>query len=249
MAQSTDREVFLSVNVDHVATLREARKASYPDPVEAAALAEEAGARGITVHLREDRRHIQNHDVERLRNSIRGKLNLEIAATSEMLEIAERIAPDQVTLVPERPDEVTTEGGLDLTTQAGRVQRAASTLAQRDVAVSLFVDPEEDQLEQLGRLRDLKGFEINTDVYTRSSGEAAHRELEKIRAFAAGGAGAGLAVYAGHGLTTANVGPIAAVPEIEELNIGHSIVSRATLVGMRAAVAEILAAIAAGVGA
>jgi pyridoxine 5-phosphate synthase len=233
----------LSVNVDHVATLRQARRAAYPDPVEAAALAEEAGATGITVHLREDRRHIQDHDVERLRESVRGKLNLEIAGTEEMLRLALRLRPHQVTLVPERPDEVTTEGGLDLRTQARRIQRVTNSLVQGGISVSIFLDPEPEQLEALQALDNVAGFEINTDRYTRASGDQARRELDEIAAIADAGAAAGLAVYAGHGLTVANVGPVGAHPRIEELNIGHSIVSRAVMIGMGAAVREMIDAI------
>jgi pyridoxine 5-phosphate synthase len=247
-ASSPVRRASLSVNVDHVATLRQARRATYPDPLDAARLAEEAGASGITVHLREDRRHIQDDDVARLRAAIRGKLNLEIAGTEEMLRIALRVRPHQVTLVPERPDEVTTEGGLDLVTQARRIRRVANSLQREGIEVSIFLDPEPDQLAALSDLENVGGFEINTDRYTRASGDGAsadqaRRELDGIAAVADAGAEAGFSVYAGHGLTTANVGPIAAHEKIEELNIGHSIVSRAVLVGFREAVREMLEAI------
>jgi pyridoxine 5-phosphate synthase len=233
--------VALSVNVDHVATLRQARRATYPDPVEAARLAEDAGATGITVHLREDRRHIQDADLFALRDAVRGKLNLEIAGTVAMLEIAERCRPTQVTLVPERPDEVTTEGGLDLVRHIKRVQRAANTLAEAGIEVSVFVDPETEQIACAATMSGLKGVEINTDHYTRAADPA--KELEGVRNAAAQAAGAGLAVYAGHGLTTANVGAVAGIAAIEELNIGHSIVSRAVLIGFRAAVEEMLRAL------
>lgn len=240
----------LSVNVDHVATLRQARRAAYPDPVEAALAAEGAGAAGITVHLRADRRHIQESDVERLRRRVAGKLNLEMAPTEEMLAVAERIAPHQVSLVPERPDEVTTEGGLDVTSQGPRIETAAIRLASAGVAVSVFVDPEPAQVEGLAAIAHggvetgarIVGFEINTDAYTRAEGEQRHEELERIRAVAALGAEVGFAVYAGHGLTTANVGPVAAVPQVEELNIGHYLVARSVIVGMPTAVGEMLAA-------
>lgn len=236
----------LSVNVDHVATLRQARGVGYPDPLEAARLAEAAGATGITVHLRQDRRHIQDSDVAELRQAIAGKLNLEMAASDEMLTFAIEQRPDQVTLVPERPEEVTTEGGLDLLSQHEPVAAAADRLAAADVDVSIFVDPDPRQLERLSALRrrGVSGFEINTDRYTR--GETG--QIELIRRIAADGAAADLRVYAGHGLTSANVGAIAAVPEIEELNIGHALISRAVLVGMTAAVREMLAAMAAGDG-
>lgn len=246
----------LAVNVDHVATLRQARGVAYPDPVEAARIAEAAGAHGITVHLRADRRHIQEGDVERLRAEVAGKLNLEIAATDEMVGIALRHRPDQVSLVPERPDELTTEGGLDLTRQRDRVEEAARRLAGAGIAVSLFLDPDPRQVEAAAALpRELVGgFEINTDAYTKaaappaeggSSGtgpETAEAELDKVRRAARAGTEAGLHVYAGHGLTATNVGPIAAIPEIEELNIGHALVSRAVLVGLAEAVHEMLRA-------
>lgn len=246
--------VRLSVNVDHVATLRQARRAAYPDPVEAARVAEDAGASGVTVHLRADRRHVQEEDVERLAASVRGKLNLEMAPTGEMIAVALRLRPHQVSLVPERPDEVTTEGGLDVLAQAERIEEAARRLAAAGVAVSVFLDPELRQVEALAalarRLADtlpnpIAGFEINTDAYTRAAEpSAAQRELDRCRRAAALGRERHLAVYAGHGLTTANVGPIAALPEVEELNIGHWLVGRAVIVGMAEAVREMLAAMA-----
>jgi pyridoxine 5-phosphate synthase len=249
-----EARVRLSVNVDHVATLRQARRASYPDPVEAARLAEAAGATGITVHLRSDRRHVQEDDVARLRGSVAGKLNLEMAPTEEMVAIAERLLPDQVSLVPERPEELTTEGGLDVVSQSARIEWAAGRLAAAGVAVSVFLDPELRQVEALAALArragagaPFGGFEINTDAYTRADpGEALDRELARCARVAALGRERGLAVYAGHGLTTANVGPVAALPEVEELNIGHWLVARAVLVGMGEAVGEMLAAMAAG---
>jgi pyridoxine 5-phosphate synthase len=240
--------VKLAVNVDHVATLRQARRTAYPDPVEAARLAEEAGAHGITVHLRGNRRHIQDEDVARLKESVAGKLNLELAATGGMIAIALHHRPDQVSLVPERPEEVTTEGGLDLTRHRDRVEEAARRLAGAGIDVSLFLDPDPRQVEAAAALpRELVGgFEINTDAYTRAEAGEAQAELEEVRRAAREGAAAGLHVYAGHGLTTANVGPVAAVPEIEELNIGHALVSRAVLVGMAEAVREMLRAMGGG---
>jgi len=238
----------LAVNVDHVATLRQARGVAYPDPVEAARIAEEAGAGGITVHLRGDRRHIQERDVERLRASVTTRLNLELAATDEMAAIALRHRPDQVSLVAERPEEITTEGGLDLGRHRGRVEEVAGRLAAAGIAVSLFLDPDPHQVEAAAALpRDLvAGFEINTDAYTRAAAatdeHALAEELAGVRRAARLGAEAGLHVYAGHGLTTANVGPIAAIPEIEELNIGHALISRAVLVGLHEAVREMLRA-------
>ncbi|MCP4658574.1 MAG: pyridoxine 5'-phosphate synthase, partial [bacterium] len=236
----------LCVNVDHIATLRQARGTRYPDPVDAAALAERAGAAGITVHLRHDRRHIQDSDVERLRQTIAGKLNLEMATSDEMLAIACNVRPDQVSLVPERPEEITTEGGLDVVSGAREIRRAAEVLKEAGVTVSVFMDPDLAQLEALAALSGLiSGFEINTDAYTLATGDAVEEELRKAAEVATAGAEAGFRVYAGHGLTTANVGGIAALPEVEELNIGHWLVSRASLVGIDEAVTEMLAAMAA----
>ena len=231
----------LSVNVDHVATLRQARRAAYPDPVDAARIAEDAGASGITVHLRVDRRHIQDRDVERLRGTVRGKLNLEMSTADEMVQLALRVRPDQVTLVPERPEEVTTEGGLDVIRNGGRIAEVSEQLKAAGIEVSLFVDPD---LEQIQAIRGVSGFEINTDAYTRARDQAeALVQLDKVARAATLGRGRGLHFYAGHGLRTDNVGPIASLPGVEELNIGHWLVSRAVLVGMDAAVREMLAAI------
>ena len=236
----------LSVNVDHVATVRQARLAGYPSPLEAARLAEDAGAFGITVHLRQDRRHIQDRDVVDLRAAVTGRLNLEIAAEEPMLRFAERVRPDQVTLVPERPDEVTTEGGLDLIARGEQVRRAAARLVEAGIRVAVFIDPDLEQLAALADQDDVTGFELNTDAYTRVSGAEADAEFAKIEAAAERGLAAGREAYAGHGLTVANVGRVAALAGISELNIGHSIVSRAVLIGMPAAVAEMLEAMQAG---
>lgn len=236
----------LSVNVDHVATLRQARKTPYPDPVEAARLAEAAGASGITVHLRVDRRHIQDSDVERLRGTVKGKLNLEMSTSEEMVRVALRVKPDQVTLVPERPEEVTTEGGLNLLLYGRRIVDVAERLRAEGIAVSLFLDPDPRQIRALAELasRGVGGFEINTDAYVRAADSAAaETELSQVAEAVKQGTAAGFHAYAGHGLRTDNVGPIAAIPGMEELNIGHFIVSRAVLIGMDAAVREMLAAI------
>ena len=235
----------LSVNVDHVATLRQARGVAYPDPVDAAAIAEAAGAEGITIHIRVDRRHIQERDVVEIGARVRGKLNLEMSTAEEMVAIALQTRPDQVTLVPERAEEITTEGGLDLTTQLERVRHVADRLTAGGVAVSAFLDPDPRHIELLAGLGGdtVPGFEINTDAYTRTTGAAQQAELQTVQEAAQLGAEAGLKVYAGHGLTVANVSAISAIEPIEELNIGHSIVSRAVLVGLDAAVREILAAI------
>lgn len=238
----------LSVNIDHVATLRQVRRTAYPDPVEAAAIAEAAGAAGITAHLRVDRRHVQDADVERLRASVRGKLNLEMSSAEDMVKVALRVKPDQVTLVPERPEEVTTEGGLNLILYGRRLGEVAERLAKEGIAVSLFLDPDPRQIQALAGLSGsgVDGFEINTDAYTRAADPAAiEAELRQIAGIVEQGRAAGLHAYAGHGLRTDNVGPVAAVPGMEELNIGHAIVSRAVIVGMDVAVREMLAAMAA----
>jgi pyridoxine 5-phosphate synthase len=249
---TTKKKTKLSVNVDHIATLRQARRTRYPDPVEAAWIAEQAGASGVTVHLRMDRRHIQDSDVERLREGVRGKLNLEMSISAEMLKAALRLRPHQVTLVPERPEEVTTEGGLNLIFYGRRVSELAEQLAASGISVSVFIDPEVRQLQALssmpgGGARWVEGFEINTDAYTRAQDPTqVKEELAKVAEMAAEGGQKGLHVYAGHGLRVDNVGPIAAIPQIEELNIGHSIVARAAMVGIDAAVKEMLAAMAGG---
>ncbi|HEX3555810.1 MAG TPA: pyridoxine 5'-phosphate synthase [Thermoanaerobaculia bacterium] len=248
-AQAAREGARLSVNVDHVATLRQARKTHYPDPVEAARIAEDAGAAGITVHLRVDRRHIQDGDVERLRASVRGKLNLEMSSAEEMVKVAQRVKPHQVTLVPERPEEVTTEGGLNLILYGRRIVDVADRLAAAGIAISLFIDPDLRQIQALGALREhgVTGFEVNTDAYTRAANpEAADSELRQIAQAVEQGRASGLRAYAGHGLSTGNVGAVAAVPGMEELNIGHAIVARAVIVGMEKAVREMLAAISAG---
>ncbi len=230
----------LYVNVDHVATLRQARRTDEPDPVAAAAQCEDAGADGITAHLREDRRHIQDTDVERLRRETRGVFNLEMACTDEMLAIAERLRPYQVTLVPERREEVTTEGGLDVHRDPDRIAVAIARLARSGVRVSLFIDPDPRAVGEAARV-GAPAIELHTGAYARAGerrGDAAARALEALREAAAAGVAARLAVHAGHGLTLRNVGPVAAIPAIEELNIGHSIVSRAVFVGIAAAVRE-----------
>lgn len=239
----------LSVNVDHVATLGQIRRTRYPDPVEAARIAEAAGASGITVHLRVDRRHIQDSDVERLRESVKGKLNLEMSTAEDMVKVALRVKPDQVTLVPERPEEVTTEGGLNLILYGRRIADVTERLKAAGIEVSLFIDPDPRQIRALADLteRGVTGFEINTDAYTRAETPAAlESELRQVAEAVEQGRAAGFHAYAGHGLRTDNVGPIAAIPGMEELNIGHFIVARAVIVGMEAAVQEMLAAM--GVG-
>ena len=228
----------LYINVDHVATLRQARRTDEPDPVAAAELCERAGADGITAHLREDRRHIRDEDVERLARSVRTVLNLEMAFTDEMLAIAERLQPHQVTLVPERREEVTTEGGLDLRRHAARMDGGLGRLKRAGIRTSLFIDPE---LDAVARARELgaDAIELHTGRYAHAVGGAA--AIGALREAAAHGAALGLAVHAGHGLTSRNVRPVAAIPEVEELNIGHSIVSRSIFVGLERAVREMRA--------
>lgn len=234
----------LSVNVDHVATLRQARRTTYPDPVEAAAIAEAAGAEGITVHLRGDRRHIQDGDVERLAAAVRGKLNLEMAATDEMTAIALATKPHQCTLVPERPDEVTTEGGLALAALGARLLPVCERLRDAGIEVSLFIDPEAATPASLSPFGGglVAGFELNTDAYTKATGGFAGSRRAELARAAAIGASLGFKVYAGHGLTAANVGPVASIRPIEELNIGHALISRAVALGLDGAVREMLAA-------
>ena len=225
----------LYINVDHVATLRQARRTDEPDPVLAAAHCERAGADGITAHLREDRRHIQDDDVRRLAGTVRTVLNLEMALTEEMLGIAESLRPHQVTFVPERREEVTTEGGLDVARNPRALRDAIGRLKRAGIRTSLFIAPDRDAVL---RSRDLEAdaIELHTGQYAHAPRDA--RTLDALREAAAIGTGAGLAVHAGHGLTVRNVGPVAAIPEIEELNIGHSIVSRAVFIGIESAVRE-----------
>jgi len=229
----------LYINVDHVATLREARRGNEPSPVEAAAICESAGADGITAHLREDRRHIQDADVEALATRVTTYFNLETAAADEMIEIALRLHPPQVTLVPERREEITTEGGLDVRSDLRRVQRLVQRLREAGIRVSLFIDPTVEAT-RASRECGADAVEFHTGQYAHSGGSGA--TLEALARSATLAAELGLSVHAGHGLTVANVGPVAAIPEIEELNIGHSIVSRAVFVGLPTAVREMRAA-------
>jgi pyridoxine 5-phosphate synthase len=224
----------LYVNIDHVATLREARRTDEPDPVQAAAAAERGGADGITVHLREDRRHIQDADVRALRASVRTVLNLELGAAPEIVRIATRVAPFQATLVPERRQEITTEGGLALRGRDARIRAAAARLGGAGIRVSLFIDPDRAVIDRAAAL-GVAAIELHTGRYARSwrNSSAALRALQRAAAHARA---RGLAVHAGHGLTYENVQPVAAIPEIEELNIGHSIVSNAIFLGMEEAV-------------
>ncbi len=225
----------LYINIDHVATLRQARRGFEPDPVEAATACEAAGADGITAHLREDRRHIQDADVERLKKTVRTYFNLEMACIAEMLELARRLKPEQVTLVPERREEITTEGGLDIITDPARIRNAIAALSDAGIRVSLFIDPTRAAVEQSKKL-GVPAIELHTGSYAHRSDS--EETIDALRDSARRGADLGLAVHAGHGLTVRNVAPVAAIPEIEELNIGHSIVSRAVFVGLDRAVKE-----------
>lgn len=234
----------LGVNVDHVATVRQARRTTEPDPVQAAFEAELGGAHGITVHLREDRRHIQDRDVRILRETVRVKLNLEMAATDAMAEFALGLRPDQVTVVPEKREEITTEGGLDVAGALKRIEEVTRRLRDAGLVVSLFVDPETTQLEAAKRA-GADAVELHTGRYAdAASMDAAERELASLRIATGVGRDLGLVVHAGHGLTYVNVEPVAGIAGVEELNIGHSIVSRALMVGMRRAVADMRALIA-----
>ena len=226
----------LYINVDHVATVRQARRGTEPDPVAAAQLCEEAGADGITAHLREDRRHIQDSDIERLARDVRTVFNLEMACTGEMLAIATRLRPHQVTLVPERREEITTEGGLDLSHDAGRIRDGIARLNVDGIRTSLFIGPDERTVERSKELGAV-AIELHTGTYAHHPRDSA--PLRALAAAARLGVELGLAVHAGHGLTVSNVEAIARIPEIEELNIGHSIVSRAIFVGLREAVREL----------
>jgi pyridoxine 5-phosphate synthase len=233
----------LGVNIDHVATVRQARRAQEPDPVQAAVLAELGGADGIGVHLRSDRRHIQDRDVEILRQLVRTRLNLEMAPTQEMARIALTTKPHQVTLVPERRDEITTEGGLDVVLNSVQLKPLVKTLQEGGVEVSLFVDPDLEQVKAAHKL-DARAVEINTAAYADAADHKAREAaLRKLADAARLGRRLGLAVHAGHGLGYANVGAVAALGELSELNIGHSIVSRALLVGMERAVREMVEAV------
>lgn len=238
----------LGVNVDHVATVRQARRAPEPDPVSAALLAELAGADGITVHLRGDRRHIRERDVRILREVVTTRLNLEMAITEEMMEIATRLRPNTASLVPETDEEVTTEGGLDVVARPESIRSAIQTLEAAGLEVSLFIDPDPEQLDAASRI-GAGLVELNTAAYADAvpKGLSEHepgfrRELGKIVHAAEFAASRGIRVLAGHGLTYRNVRPVSQIPQVEELNIGHNIVARSTLVGMERAVREMLRA-------
>lgn len=227
----------LGVNVDHVATLRQARRTTYPDPLFAALIAEQAGADSITIHLREDRRHIQDRDVRLCRQALQTRVNLEMAATQEMVAIACEVRPADCCLVPERRAEVTTEGGLDVVGQESTLKPICARLADAGIRVSLFIDPDTAQLDAAVRV-GAPVVELHTGAYADASGQAQARELQRVHDAAVHASRAGLTVHAGHGLNYHNVQPIAAIVEIVELNIGHAIVARAVIDGMSVAVSE-----------
>lgn len=228
----------LGVNIDHVATLRQARMGTAPDPVAAAAIAELSGADGITVHLREDRRHIQDRDVEILAQVVQTRINLEMAATEEMVEVATRVRPFSATIVPERREEITTEGGLDVLSQREALHGMVFRLQEAGILVSLFIDPDLVQVrasKQVGA----DAVEIHTGSYCHAFRIGDHeKEFGKIRAAVAHGRNSGLRVFAGHGLDMRNIVPILTLPEVEEFNIGHSIIARAVFIGLGRAVRE-----------
>jgi len=229
--------VRLGVNIDHVATIRQARRTDEPDPVWAAALAELAGADGITIHLREDRRHIQDRDLRLLRQTVVSLLNLELALNEEVLAIAVAVKPDQASLVPERREEVTTEGGLDVAGQRDRARSAVERLKAAGIRVSMFIDPDEQQIRASKEV-GADAVELHTGRYAEARGPDRERELGVLLEAGTVVTDLGLHLHAGHGLTYRNVMPVARIPHLKELNIGHSIVSRAVLVGLERAVRE-----------
>ena len=233
----------LGVNIDHVATVRQAREAHEPDPVAAAVLAELAGADGITVHLRSDRRHIQVRDLELLKQVVSTKLNVEMAATREMVKIVTKIHPDQITLVPERKNELTTTGGLDVVRHADELTEKISRLQGEGIRVSIFVDTNKVQIRK-ARMVGADAIEINTGPYAEADEHEQHKRLEYVKEAVKYAARQNLEVLAGHGLTYLNVQPISGIQDIVELNIGHSLVSRAVLVGIERAVREMKALLA-----
>jgi pyridoxine 5-phosphate synthase len=230
----------LGVNIDHVATLRQARRARYPDPVHAALAAELAGADSITLHLREDRRHIQVQDVRSLRDLLKTRMNLELAVTDEMLEIARAVRPPDCCLVPERRQEVTTEGGLDAAGQVQRLKEATALLVHHGVRVALFIDPDPHQIEASAQI-GAPVVELHTGAYADAAGPRQATELERLHSAARLASSLGLEVHAGHGLNYHNVQPVAAIPEIVELNIGHAIIARAVFDGLTTAIRDMKA--------
>lgn len=232
----------LGVNIDHVATLRQARRGAVPSVVEAARVAEAAGAHQITVHLRKDRRHIQDHDVDALRETLTTRMNFEMGADEEIIAIAHRIRPYTVCLVPENRQEITTEGGLDVAGQSPRLRDVVTGMHAHGIRVSMFIDPEAAQVDASAAI-GADSVELHTGAYANATGAAQHAELLRLQAAARHTAGTGLALHAGHGLTVQNLPPIVALPGLKEVNIGHDIIARAVFIGLDAAVREILAAL------
>jgi len=243
MEEEMKKRVRLGVNIDHVATVRNARRTFEPDPVHAAVIADLAGADQITLHVREDRRHVNERDLRLIKEVIHSRVNLEMAVTEEMINIALEVKPHQVTLVPERREEITTEGGLDVAGQKEKVREAVKRLKEAGIVVNLFIDPEEEQLKAAAEV-GADAVELHTGRYAEAFAEKNEKlveeELERLRRAAKLGKKLGLRVYAGHGLTYKNVKPVAEIPEIEELNIGHSIVANAVLKGLKEAVEEMI---------
>jgi len=234
---SEKNPIYLGLNIDHIATLRQARGTAYPQPEKAVAMAEAAGADSITVHLREDRRHIQDSDLAVISAAMRTHMNLELAVTDEMLDIAVRHKPSDVCLVPEKREELTTEGGLDVLGQLQKVTAACEKLGAVGIRVSLFIDPDKDQLDA-ALATGAPVVELHTGAYAGTADEARQDELQRVATAASYGSGLGLIINAGHGLHYDNVAPIAAIPEIVELNIGHAIISRAVFDGLTTAVSD-----------
>ena len=239
MEENTSRKLELGVNIDHIATLRQARGTSYPDLLEAAFLVKEAGADAITIHLREDRRHIQDADVYDIRKKINTRLNLELAATDEMVNIACDVLPEDACIVPEKREELTTEGGLDIIGQFERIQKATQQLSAKEIRVSLFIEP---NIEHIKRVPDIGApiIELHTGTYANAAGDNQKRELDRIIKATEYAHSIGIQVNAGHGLDYANTKAIAQVPNIQELNIGHSIVARALFVGISRATRQMI---------
>ena len=234
------RPIELGFNIDHVATVRQARRARFPDPVQAALVAERAGADSITLHLREDRRHIQDRDVRALPELLQTRMNLEMAVTEEMIRIAREIAPADCCLVPERRAEITTEGGLDAAAQVARLTEAVAALGERGIRTALFIDPDARQIAAAAEI-GAPAVELHTGAYAEARGPHRAAELERLRAAARLAANGGLIVHAGHGLDYHNVQPVAAIPEIVELNIGHALIARALFDGLERAIREMKA--------
>lgn len=238
-----ERKVRLGVNIDHVATVRNARRTFEPDPVHAAVIADLAGADQITLHVREDRRHVNERDLKLIKELIHSRVNLEMAVTDEMVALAKEVKPHQVTLVPERREEITTEGGLDVVGNREKVERAVRELKEAGIVVNVFIDPDEEQIRAAAEV-GADAVELHTGAYAeafaRNDEEGVERELGRLRRAAKVAKEVGLKVYAGHGLTYKNVKPVAQIPEIEELNIGHSIVANAILLGMKEAVEKMI---------